>query len=127
MSAVALRAVASGLVAVCMVVPAAIHADEAQAAPGQSSEAAESAGSEGYLVEGSRLTEGLGRGAALTLDVLILRPVAALATGAGFALFLPAALFSYPSEGRDGANEAWRIFVEPQATQVYERPLGDFS
>ena len=77
--------------------------------------------SKGYLIEGERF----GQAGAVVFDAVVLRPIAALTTGLGFALFVPAALLSW-AEGADGRQEAWEHFVETPAKSVYERPLGDF-
>ena len=61
---------------------------------------------------------------AVVVDLLVVRPLGAVATCVGLALFVPAALLSladYP----DGLEEAWELFVTVPAKNVYERPLGD--
>ncbi len=64
-------------------------------------------------------------GIGIPIDVLLVRPLGAAQTAIGFVLFIPAALVSawdYP----DTTREAWELFVEEPAKNVYERPLGDF-
>ncbi len=69
-------------------------------------------------------TEQISAGVAVVVDLLIVRPLGAVATCVGLGLFVPAALLSladYP----DGLEEAWELFVLIPAKNVYERPLGD--
>ncbi len=68
--------------------------------------------------------EQISDGTAVVVDLLIIRPLAVVATCVGLGLFVPAALLSmadYP----DSVEEAWELFVLAQARTVYERPLGD--
>ena len=60
-----------------------------------------------------------------TFDVVILRPLGFAASVIGAGLFIPAALLTAPN-GRDGIEEAWRVFVVIPAEHVYMRPIGDF-
>jgi len=60
-----------------------------------------------------------------TLDVLVIRPAQAAATAVGFALFVPAALVTYPG-GRSSIMEAWDVFVATPARATFQRPIGDF-
>lgn len=61
----------------------------------------------------------------VTVDVAVVRPLAALTLGLGAVLFVPAALLSAPG-GRDAIQEAWERFVQHPGEQVWERPLGEF-
>lgn len=68
--------------------------------------------------------EQLSDGAAVVVDLLVVRPLGAVATCVGLGLFVPAALLSLASFP-DGVEEAWELFVTIPAKNVYERPLGD--
>ena len=60
---------------------------------------------------------------AKTFDAIVLRPLGALATGAGFAFFL----CSTPLAGVSGkVGIAWDVFVMNPADYTFRRPLGDF-
>ncbi|MBW2385692.1 MAG: hypothetical protein JRG92_18830 [Deltaproteobacteria bacterium] len=60
-----------------------------------------------------------------TFDVLVLRPLGALGTVVGFAMFIPAAILSAPG-GKDNINSAWDLFVVEPADSAFRRSLGDF-
>lgn len=60
-----------------------------------------------------------------TVDVALFRTLGAVSTAVGGVMFIPAALFSAPN-GRDGIEEAWKIFVEHPYETTFERPLGEF-
>ncbi|MGH0029836.1 MAG: hypothetical protein ACQGVC_08600 [Myxococcota bacterium] len=101
------------LLALLLVGSSAAHAQEA-------ADPAEPDAPKGYFVETSQVY----RGSVVAFDAVLLRPLAAVATGLGFALYVPAALMSL-AEGPDAREEAWEHFVETPAKGVYERPLGD--
>ena len=65
------------------------------------------------------------KGAAVTFDLIILRPLQAAALAVGIMAFVPAALFSAPG-GRDSYREAEQLFIITPANDFFERPLGDF-
>ena len=65
------------------------------------------------------------KGAAITFDLIILRPLQAAALAVGIMAFVPAALFSAPG-GRDSYREAEQMFIITPANDFFERPLGDF-
>lgn len=75
--------------------------------------------------EKSRWYDGPVRALDVTVDVVVVRPLAALTLACGAILFVPAALLSAPS-GRDVIEEAWERFVTTPGEQVWERPLGEF-
>lgn len=60
---------------------------------------------------------------AKTLDVVVLRPLAAVATVTGFGFFLVASPIAAASQ-RIGAS--WDAFVLAPAEYTFQRPLGDF-
>ena len=68
------------------------------------------------------VTHAVTRSAAVGFDIVVLRPLAVVTTGVGFALALPTALLSV----HDGNDEVWQQFVVEPAKNVYERPLGEF-
>jgi hypothetical protein len=67
---------------------------------------------------------GVGRVAVQAFDAVVLRPLGAGATVAGFAFFLIAAPMSAPS-GRVG--EGWDLFVMTPYEQTFRRPLGSLD
>ena len=66
-----------------------------------------------------------GRWAAAAFDVVVVRPVSAVATVVGAALFVPAALITSPG-GRPAISETWDVFVVTPANEAFKRRLGDF-
>ena len=65
------------------------------------------------------------KGAAITFDIIILRPLGAAALAVGIMALVPVALISAPG-GRDSYREAEEMFVITPANAFFERPLGDF-
>ena len=94
-----------------VLLPAASSAEEAAAEPAP-------------IVE-SHWYDGPLRGLDLTVDVLVVRPLAAITLAAGGALFVPAAILTAPN-GRDSITEAWERFVIEPGEYLWARPLGDF-
>ena len=62
---------------------------------------------------------------AAAFDVVVLRPLSAVATVVGTAFFVPAAAVTSPG-GRSAITEAWDVFVVGPAALAFERPIGDF-
>jgi len=60
---------------------------------------------------------------AAALDVVVLRPLGAIASATGFAFFLAATPLAAPAR-RIGST--WDIFVLAPADYTFRRPLGDF-
>lgn len=60
---------------------------------------------------------------AVVFDVSVLRPLGAIQTAVGTALFALAGPLSIPSEG---VGEAWDIFVQVPYEDTFQRPLGRF-
>jgi hypothetical protein len=63
--------------------------------------------------------------AAVTFDLIILRPLRAAALAVGIMAFGPAALLSAPG-GRDSYRDAEEMFIIVPARSLFETPLGDF-
>jgi len=111
-----LRAVVAALV-LALLLPGALHAQEAD--PGPAPEPRPS------LFEGDVLAAQMGTGFAKGFDAVLLRPIGALKTGVGLALFSAAALMSC-TEGWDVIKEGWELLVVEPAKSTFQRPLGDF-
>ena len=60
----------------------------------------------------------------MTADVALARPVGAVATVAGFAIFLVSSPFSALG---GNSKEAWQSLVESPANYTFKRPLGHFD
>ena len=60
---------------------------------------------------------------AMTADLLVVRPVGIVATGAGFCVYLLSLPFSYLG---GNTEEAWSALVKDPAKFTFTRPLGDF-
>jgi len=60
---------------------------------------------------------------AIVFDISVLRPLGAIQTGVGTALFAVAGALSMPG---DGVGEAWDVFVQVPYEDTFERPLGRF-
>ena len=60
----------------------------------------------------------------MTADVALARPVGAVATVAGFAVFLVSSPFSALG---GNSKEAWQSLVESPANYTFKRPLGHFD
>ena len=67
----------------------------------------------------------IARGASVGFDVLLMRPVSAVATCVGAVLFVPVAALT-AANGRESVEEAFELFVSTPAYNVYGRPLGEF-
>jgi hypothetical protein len=63
--------------------------------------------------------------AASTLDVVIVRPLAAAKVVIGAALLVPAAILSAPN-GREGYEGAYEVLVAVPAEFAFDRKLGEF-
>jgi hypothetical protein len=63
-------------------------------------------------------------GAMMTADLALARPVGAVATVTGFALFLVSSPFSLLG---GNADEAWEQLVVAPASYTFKRPLGHFE
>jgi hypothetical protein len=63
--------------------------------------------------------------AASTLDVVIIRPLAAAKVVVGAALLIPAAIFSSPM-GREGFQGAYEVLVAVPAEYAFDRKVGEF-
>lgn len=112
-----LRAVVAVAV-LAVLLPAALHAQEADStAPAPERRAS--------LFEGNVLAGQIGSGFAKGFDAVLLRPMGALKTGVGLALFSAAALMSC-GEGWDVMEEGWELLVAEPAKSTFQRPLGDF-
>jgi hypothetical protein len=59
------------------------------------------------------------------IDLLLVRPFAALTLGVGAVLFVPAAIMTSPN-GRDSINDAYQRFIGEPADYLVSRPLGQF-
>lgn len=59
------------------------------------------------------------------VDLLLIRPSAAITFGAGAVLFVPAALLTAPN-GKESIQEAYQRFVDEPAEYLISRPLGEF-
>jgi hypothetical protein len=68
---------------------------------------------------------GAERAFAIGLDVLIVRPLGAIAVVVGAAFFLPVALVTSPN-GKDAIGHAWETFVVVPSDSTFNRPLGEF-
>jgi len=97
----AARTLAAGLVAACVWVPASSR--------GETNPPPEAQRSKG----------------AVTLDVLLLRPLGAAGLVVGSCLFLPAALLTSPG-GATPLGEAYERFVRIPYAYVFSRGLGEF-
>ena len=60
----------------------------------------------------------------MTADVALARPVGAVATVAGFAIFLVSSPFSALG---GNSKEAWQSLVESPANYTFKRPVGHFD
>lgn len=60
---------------------------------------------------------------AIVFDVAVLRPLGAIQTGVGTALFSVAGPLSMPGKG---VGEAWDVFVQVPYEDTFQRPLGRF-
>ena len=67
----------------------------------------------------------VGYGAAVGLDVVIVRPIYVCATIIGAALFVPVFIMS-AAGGSEARNEAYDLFIEVPSQGIYSRPLGQF-
>lgn len=113
---IAIRSAAAALlVAGALLLPGASRAEDPEPAPAPRAS----------LFKGEDLSATMRDGFARGFDAVLIRPLGALKTGAGFALFVPAAALSV-MEGRDATKEGWDILVAEPARQTFERPLGDF-
>ncbi|TMA24181.1 MAG: hypothetical protein E6J87_24305 [Deltaproteobacteria bacterium] len=61
----------------------------------------------------------------VTVDLLVVRPLAAVTFLAGAALFLPAAVMTSPN-GTDSIHDAYERFIREPGEYAYSRPLGEF-
>lgn len=59
------------------------------------------------------------------VDLILIRPLAALTLGAGAVLFVPAALMTAPN-GWESVKEAYQRFIGEPGEYVFARPLGEF-
>ncbi|HPG28398.1 MAG: hypothetical protein H6748_00370 [Spirochaetaceae bacterium] len=71
--------------------------------------------------EGSAAEDVLAKG----VDVLIVRPLAALRVAVGAVFMAPAALFAAPS-GREGLDGAYEVLLEEPIDYAFVRELGEF-
>jgi hypothetical protein len=60
-----------------------------------------------------------------TIDLIVIRPLAAVTLVAGAAIFVPAAVLTAPN-GMEGITDAYERFVNEPAQYFYSRPLGEF-
>jgi hypothetical protein len=61
----------------------------------------------------------------VAVDLLVLRPFAAVTLGAGAVLFVPAALLTAPN-GSESIKDAYQRFVREPGEYLISRPLGEF-
>ncbi|MGH7337921.1 MAG: hypothetical protein ACREI7_10100, partial [Myxococcota bacterium] len=59
------------------------------------------------------------------VDLLLIRPLAAVTLAAGAALFVPAVIMTAPN-GWDSMKDAYQRFVAEPGEYVITRPLGEF-
>ncbi len=59
------------------------------------------------------------------VDLLLVRPLAAVTLAAGAALFVPAAVMTSPN-GFESMRDAYERFVREPGEYFYSRPLGEF-
>jgi hypothetical protein len=59
------------------------------------------------------------------VDLIVVRPLAAVTLAAGTALFVPAAIMTAPN-GRDSIRDAYQRFVGEPGEYLLTRPLGEF-
>jgi hypothetical protein len=59
------------------------------------------------------------------VDLILVRPLAAVTLAAGAALFVPAAIMTAPN-GRDSIRDAYQRFVGEPGEYFLARPLGEF-
>lgn len=110
----AARAAAATLAAALLLLPLSVQAQDAPPPAARSVRTS--------LAEiATRSSEGL----AIGFDVLVLRPLGAVATAVGAVLFVPAALLAAPN-GSEALQEARETFITVPAESVYKRRLGEF-
>ncbi|MEE3328906.1 MAG: hypothetical protein VX252_16320 [Myxococcota bacterium] len=73
---------------------------------------------------GSGTQDGIDKAFNIGFDVLVLRPLGAVALVGGAALFVPAVIFTAPG-GSEGVKDSLDIFVQTPWRDLAERPLGD--
>jgi hypothetical protein len=59
------------------------------------------------------------------VDLIVIRPLAAITLAAGAILFVPAAVMTAPN-GKDSLLDAYGRFVREPGEYFYSRPLGEF-
>jgi len=69
--------------------------------------------------------DGAMRGLDVGVDLVVVRPLAAVTWGAGAALFVPAAVMTAPN-GWDSVKESYDRLVREPGDYLYSRPLGEF-
>ncbi|HKA14274.1 MAG TPA: hypothetical protein VKH41_04590 [Myxococcota bacterium] len=61
----------------------------------------------------------------VTVDLVLVRPLAAVTFLTGVTLFVPAAIMTAPN-GMESIRDAYERFVREPGEYVYSRPLGEF-
>jgi hypothetical protein len=61
----------------------------------------------------------------ITVDLILIRPLAGITAVAGAALFVPAVIMTAPN-GKDSIKEAYDRFVREPGEYFAKRPLGEF-
>ena len=61
----------------------------------------------------------------IAVDLIIIRPAAAITSFAGAVLFVPAVILTSPN-GKDSMKEAYDRFVREPGDYLISRPLGEF-
>jgi hypothetical protein len=61
----------------------------------------------------------------IIVDLVLVRPLAAVTAGAGVILFVPAAIMTAPN-GMESIQDAYGRFIKEPGEYFYSRPLGEF-
>jgi hypothetical protein len=118
------RRIVAGLLLAVFCAPAPVWAaDESTAESGE--ESAEESPAEPPAPIETHWYDSAVRNFDITVDLILIRPLAAITAVAGAALFVPAVIMTAPN-GKDSIKDAYDRFVREPGEYFASRPLGEF-
>jgi len=112
------RPLLAGLLLAALCAPAPVWADEGTSESGDAAEEPPPPVEQHWYTSTMRDVD-------IGVDLIVIRPLAAVTAACGAALFVPAAILTSPN-GKDGIKDAYDRFVREPGEYFYSRPLGEF-